>query len=121
MEVIFVFGSNLRGRHGAGSALEAKQNWGAIQGKGWGRQGASYAIPTKGRQMEVLSLPTIREYVDAFIMYAMEHPTLKFEVVNIGCGLAGYKPIQIAPLFRKAPSNCVFQKEFQEVLDRLPK
>jgi hypothetical protein len=41
MAEIFVFGSNLAGRHGKGAALEAKMN-----GRGFGLQGASYAIPT---------------------------------------------------------------------------
>ena len=45
--VIFVFGSNLEGRHGAGAALFAKNNFGAIYGKSEGLQGNSYAIPTK--------------------------------------------------------------------------
>ena len=41
MEEIFVFGSNLAGRHGKGAALFAKKQHGAIQGQGEGLQGRS--------------------------------------------------------------------------------
>lgn len=116
---IFVFGSNLAGRHGAGSALHAKRTFGAIQGKGWGRQGNSYGIPTKGHQLERLGLDTIREYVDAFIIYAKDNPDLEFHIVCIGCGLAGYKPMEIAPMFLRAPPNCNFQGEFKPILEKL--
>ena len=44
---IFVFGSNLAGRHGKGAALDAKNKYGAIYGVGFGRTGNSYAIPQK--------------------------------------------------------------------------
>lgn len=99
---IFVFGSNLAGIHGAGSALEAKKKWGAIQGQGIGRQGQSYAIPTKDSHLKVLQLSAIRYYVNEFLIYAKNHPDNTFQVVAIGCGLAGYKPHQIAPYFRDA-------------------
>ena len=36
-EHIFVFGSNIAGRHGRGAALYAKQNYGAVYGVGIGR------------------------------------------------------------------------------------
>lgn len=102
---IFVFGSNLAGRHGAGSALEALQYWGAIHGRGVGRQGNSYAIPTKDERLKTLPLERIKLYVDEFQQYARVHPQLDFYVVPIGCGLAGYTAIQIAPLFDNIAPN----------------
>ena len=45
--VIFVFGSNTEGKHGAGAAALAKSEFGAIQGQAEGLQGNSYAIITK--------------------------------------------------------------------------
>jgi len=59
-----VFGSNKAGRHGKGAALHAVKHHGAIRGLGWAMQGDCYAIPTKGYNMEVLSLPEIERYVD---------------------------------------------------------
>ena len=102
---IFVFGSNLAGRHGAGAALAAAKHCGAEYGKGVGRTGNSYAIPTKGHKLEVLTLPVIKEHVQDFINYARKHPELTFILTPIGCGYAGYKPKQIAPMFKDAPSN----------------
>ena len=100
-----MFGSNLAGIHGAGAVLAARQH-GAIYGVGFGRQGDSYAIPTKDRQLRPLSLTEISAYVARFIQYAEAHPELTFNVTRIGCGLAGYKDNQIAPLFVGAPNNC---------------
>lgn len=102
---IFVFGSNLAGRHGAGSALETRRNWGAEYGIGEGPTGRAYAIPTKDESLNTLPLTLIRMYVDRFIVYARWKKELKFEVVKIGCGLAGYKEHQIAPMFADAPKN----------------
>lgn len=104
--MIFVFGSNLVGRHGAGAARFAYENHGARYGIGVGRSGNSYAIPTKGIRIETLPLIRIEGYVDDFIEYAKEHPELEFQVTRIGCGLAGYTDNQIAPMFKDAPSNC---------------
>lgn len=110
--MIFVFGSNLSGIHGAGAALFAKQNHGAIYGVGVGRQGNSYAIPTKDWQIQTLPLSAIKPYVEEFIKYATENPTLEFQVTRIGCGLAGYKNEDIAPMFKGVPSNCKMPLEW---------
>lgn len=111
--IIFVFGSNLAGIHGAGSALHAKLNYGAIQGEGEGRTGNAYAIPTKDAYIKTMPLFHIEPYVKRFIDYAWSMkgrsgPELQFLVTQIGCGLAGYKPADIAPMFRGAPDNCFF-------------
>ena len=94
---IFVFGSNLRGMHGGGAAYVALRKFGAIMGQGVGLQGQSYGIPTMQGGVE-----TIRPYVDEFIAFAKEHPTLTFLVTRIGCGIAGFTDEEIAPLFEKA-------------------
>lgn len=119
MTQIFVFGSNLAGRHGKGAALWAKQHRGAIYGQGEGLQGNSYAIPTKGYSLRTLDLIGIGLYVDTFIEFAQEHPELTFQLTPIGCGLAGYKPEQIAPLFRGAPPNVSIPDEFKPLLSAL--
>lgn len=110
--MIFVFGSNLAGRHGKGAALFARQERGAVYGVGQGRTGNAYAIPTKDANLRVLPLSEIATHVQAFIAYAHRNPTLQFEVTRIGCGLAGYRDEQIAPLFAKAPSNCLMPREW---------
>ena len=94
---IFVFGSNLKGMHGGGAAYIAYRKFGAIMGQGVGLQGQSYAIPTMQGGVE-----TIRPYVDQFIQFAKEHPTLTFLVTRIGCGIAGFTDDEISPLFEQA-------------------
>lgn len=103
---IFVFGSNLSGRHGKGAALYARRVHGAEYGVGRGRTGNAYAIPTKNEWLVTLPLLTISLFVDEFISYAESHSELSFFVTRIGCGLAGYRDENIAPMFKKAPSNC---------------
>ena len=96
---IFVFGSNLAGRHGAGAALCAFCKHGAIYGQGGGIQGNSYGIPTKDGRLNTLDLHLIEQHVWEFFRFAHSHPEMTFNVTPIGCGLAGYTPYEIAPMF----------------------
>jgi hypothetical protein len=111
---IFVFGSNLAGRHGKGAALHARQKYGAVYGVGVGRTGSAYAIPTKDHSIQTLPLESILPYVESFLHYANEHSELTFLVTRVGCGLAGYKDSDIAPMFYGAPSNCKLPEEWKE-------
>ena len=115
MTNVFVFGSNLAGRHGKGAALFARKHHGAIYGQGEGLQGESYAIPTKDARLHTLPLDEIRSYVDRFLCFATEHSNMSFNVTAVGCGLAGYTPAQIAPMFVNAPNNCRLPADFMDV------
>ncbi|MDE6247622.1 MAG: hypothetical protein K2M41_07260 [Muribaculaceae bacterium] len=94
---VFVFGSNLEGRHIGGAARVAREKFGAVMGQGVGMQGQSYAIPTMQGGVE-----TIKPYVDEFIDLAREWDQTTFYVTRIGCGIAGFKDEEIAPLFAEA-------------------
>lgn len=96
---VFVFGSNESGIHGAGAALLATNEFGAKLGQGFGFSVQSFAIPTTNWQIRTLDKERIDFYVDRFIEYAELHPELTFYVTEIGCGLAGYEPKDIAPMF----------------------
>lgn len=111
---VFVFGSNLAGIHGAGSAKEAHLKWGAQWGEGIGRTGMAYAIPTKDENLKVLPLGRIADHVQVFLDYAAQHKDLQFQVVAIGCGLAGFQPKEIAPLFKVVSENVTLPPEFLE-------
>jgi len=113
---IFVFGSNLAGRHGKGAALYAHQHHGAIYGQGIGLQGNSYAIPTKDAHLKTLPVPIIRGHVEQFLDFARVNPRRRFQITPVGCGLAGYTYEQIAPMFREAPANCDLPVEFSTFL-----
>jgi len=110
---IFVFGSNLGGMHGGGAARAAYNRFGAVWGQGVGLQGQSYAIPTMQGGVE-----TIKPYVDEFIAFAQAHPELKFLVTRIGCGIAGFRDEQIAPLFAAAidQDNIILPREFVDAI-----
>ena len=114
---VFVYGANLQGRHGAGAAKTAAREHGAVWGK-WGRQGASYGIPTKATPWRSLHLSEVAMHVRDFLAHADAHPGDTFGVTPIGCGLAGFKPTQIAPMFADAPPNVQLPPEFLAVLER---
>jgi hypothetical protein len=115
-EAIFVFGSNLSGRHGRGAALRAREHHGAVSGKGVGLHGTSYAIPTKDHALRGLPLDQIAHYVRRFIEFATEHAEMSFQVTRVGCGLAGHSDQQMAPLFAGAPKNCQLPEEWKPFL-----
>lgn len=109
---IFVFGSNLAGRHGAGAAKDAIEKYGAIYGVGEGKQGNSYAIPTKDYNLKTLSLDRIKNHVATFHTYAEQNPKYVFRVTRVGCGLAGYKDEDIAPLFKYSSHNVILPEQW---------
>lgn len=102
---VFVFGSNWAGRHGKGASLTAVRKFGARHGQGTGLMGQSYGIATKDHKLQVLPLHTIQIQVNRFIRFAISHPHLEFLITPIGCGLAGYSPKDIAPMFKIVPPN----------------
>lgn len=114
---IFVFGSNLAGIHGAGAALVAEQKFGATRGVGYGWQGQSYAIPTKDEKIRTLQLDIIKFHIEEFIDITQRFIMYNFFISRVGCGLAGYKDEDIAPLFKNCYPNCSFAKEWMTYLE----
>ena len=110
---IFVFGSNLEGMHGGGAARLAYEKFGAIWGQGVGLQGQSYGIPTMHGGVDA-----IKPYVDEFIEFAKSHPELTFLVTRIGCGIAGFRDEEIAPLFKECIEmvNVCLPRSFHSIL-----
>lgn len=113
---IFVFGSNLAGAHGGGAARLAYDQFGAVWGEGIGLHGQTYAIPTMQGGVD-----TIKPYVDEFIRFAGEHREKTFLVTRIGCGIAGFRDGEIAPLFKEAidVQNIVLPREFVECITEM--
>lgn len=107
---IFVFGSNAGGQHGGGAARFALENFGAVWGQGHGLQGRSYAIDTMS------GLETMRGEVAQFLLFAAAHPRLRFLVTKVGCGIAGYSPEEVAPMFSGSPENVVLPESFVRVI-----
>lgn len=110
---VFVFGSNLAGAHAGGAARIAMEKFGAVWGQGVGLQGQSYAIPTMQGSVE-----TIKPYVDEFVRFAKSHTELVFLVTRIGCGIAGFKDEEIAPLFADVLNidNIILPESFDNIL-----
>lgn len=118
---IFVFGSNLNGIHGAGAAKYARYNCGAKIGQGVGRMGRCYAIPTKGHRnadgsFPILTLDEISQHVVDFLGYAHSHAGYVYYLTRIGCGLAGYKDKDIAPMFKGLPHNSDIPEDWARFL-----
>jgi hypothetical protein len=118
----FVFGSNTRGLHGAGGAKVARDKYGAVMGQGDGFSPSltSYAIPTKDKYLNVLTLDVIKQYIDKFVEITHAYPQVKFFITAVGCGLAGYKHSQIAVLFKDCNNNCSFPDVWKTYLTEVP-
>lgn len=119
---VWVFGSNLLGRHGAGAALVAHKNYGYPYGLGVGYHSfqdntQAYGIPTKSMPHSTMELNEIKNYVDDFIDYAQTNKSKVFFVTRVGCFLARYKDKDIAPMFYGAPSNCNFAESWKQYLE----
>lgn len=103
---VFVFGSNAAGQHGGGAARVAHESFGAVWGEGHGHHGQSYAIDTMS------GLGVLAQEARAFIAFATEHPELRFLLTPVGCGIAGYTPEQVGPLFSGVPGNVAVPASF---------
>ncbi len=125
--MIFVFGSNTHGIHGAGAAAHALKNHGAEYGMGYGHYGNSFAIPTKGAKWyesslngsrwvvgDSLDIRQIGMFAQGFLAYARAHPELTFQVTRIGCGLAGFKDSEMAALFVGGQNNILYDTAWQD-------
>lgn len=109
----FVFGSNLRGYHGAGAALYAFHAYRAVTGVGIGFTGQAYAIPTKDENIQTLPLDVIQTHIEKFVSVSQSNPNNKFILSRVGCGLAGYTNEQIAPLFQGIGKNVIVAKKWE--------
>ena len=110
--MIFVFGSNLAGKHYGGAAKYAVDKFGAVFGEAEGPTGQAYAIPTLNADFQQVPLDLIKSSVENFKVHASLHPALEFYVTRIGCGIAGFKDSDIAPLFVGSPCNCTFDPQW---------
>ena len=118
MDEIFVFGSNLLGRHDGGAAAFALENCGAVYGQGIGIQGNSYAIPTMDEKFQSLPLDVIKVHIQEFLLFAKEHEEINFYVTPVGCGIAGFTPEEIAPLFIGFTKNIRLDDKLLDVLKK---
>lgn len=121
-DTVFVFGSNMAGTHQGGAAKIAHQYFGAMKGVGRGWSGQSFAIPTMNEHLQQMPLSQIQHYVDDFKIYTKNHPKTKYFVTAVGCGVAGYKVEEIAPMFKGISHNVIFPVSFRPFVEKtLPK
>lgn len=121
-DTIFVFGSNLAGTHAGGAAKIALNHFGAIKGVGRGWAGQSFAIPTMNKHLQQMPLSQIEHYIDDFKIYTKNHLKTKYFLTSVGCGVAGYKIEEIAPMFKGISHNVIFPASFRPFVEStLPK
>ena len=120
--VTFVFGSDLAGKHEQGAALTAVLHFGALKKVGRGWSGQSFAIPTLNEHLQQMPLSQIEHYVNDFKTYTKNHPKITYFITSIGCGVAGYKVEEIAPMFKGISRNVIFPESFRPFVEKpLPK
>jgi hypothetical protein len=110
---IFVFGSNLRGAHVGGAALQAKEQFGAQEGVSEGMTGQSYAFPTLDENFGQLSSKDLKASRDLFYACAISHPEAEFVMTKVGCGIAGYLESEMRELFKNPPKNVALPKDWR--------
>lgn len=121
-DTVFVFGSNMAGQHAGGAARTALEHFGAMQGVGRGWSGQSYAIPTMNEHLQQMPLSQIQHYIDDFKIYTKNHAKMTYFITSIGCGVAGYKTEEIAPMFKGISHNVIFPHSFRPFVEKaLPK
>ncbi|WP_296280119.1 hypothetical protein [uncultured Acinetobacter sp.] len=121
-DTVFVFGSNMAGTHQGGAAKTAHLHFGAMKGVGRGWSGQSFAIPTMNEHLQQMPLSQIQHYIDDFKIYTKNHPKLKYFITSVGCGVAGYKVEEIAPMFKGISHNVIFPQSFRPFVEKtLPK
>lgn len=110
---IFVFGSNAKGMHGGGAARAAVNLFGAIWGQGHGLQGQSYAIDSMS------GIEPLKKDIADFVAFARQHSEMRFLVTRIGCGIAGYKASEMAPLFKDCAEleNVTLPEDFWRAIE----
>lgn len=109
---VFVFGSNLAGRHGAGAALQARYDFGAVYGVGEGLTGQCYAFPTLDAKFQRRTDEELQRARDQFYGVARALPEWRFLMTPVGTGLAGYPEEKMIRLFLNPPSNVVLPPEW---------
>lgn len=121
-DTIFVFGSNMAGTHQGGAAKTALLHFGATKGVGRGWAGQSFAIPTMNEHLQQMPLSQIQHYIDDFKIYTRNHLKMKYFITSVGCGVAGYKVEEIAPMFKGISRNVIFPVSFRPFVEKtLPK
>lgn len=110
---VFVFGSNMAGRHGAGAALQAAQEWGAERGVGEGITGQCYAFPTLGSHLELIPAHWLEQSRDKLYEACMARPDKRFLLTKVGCGIAGYPESLMRGLFENPPSNLILPEDWK--------
>lgn len=109
---IFVFGSNLAGEHAGGAALQAKEQFGAIEGQGEGLQGQSYAFPTLDLKMNKQIKLDLDMSVAKLYGECNDHPDKEFLLTKVGCGIAKYPESFMRSLFINHPNNLILPKDW---------
>ena len=102
---IFVFGSNLAGKHYGGAAKQAVDMFGAEYGVGEGLTGRSYAFPTLDEDFKQVSNTVFKAARLHLYKTAQENPDKEFLLTKVGCGIAGFSEDTMKKLFKNVPSN----------------
>ena len=110
---IFVFGSNLAGRHGAGAAKQAHDFFGAEYGVGEGLTGQCYAFPTLDGQLRRLPIAALEDSRDRLYRCCNANPDKRFLLTKVGCGMAGYPEDTMRGLFTDPPANLILPEDWR--------
>jgi len=116
-EPVFVFGSNMLGKHDDGHALLATRFHRAEPGVWRGPTGNAYAIPYRNELNRLLSLAEVARHVAGLRQFAASKPELALRVARFACAKGEYLDGEIAPLFARMPANCALPALWRRAID----
>ncbi len=104
---VFIFGSNLAGRHAGGAARQAHEDFRAEWGVGEGLTGKCYAFPTLDENHQKRSDEDLKESVKKLWLTVVANHDKEFLLTKVGCGIAGYSENYMRDLFKGFPKNLI--------------
>lgn len=116
---IFVFGSNSTGEHFGGAARVAFEQFGAKWGHVSGLCGQSYAIATMALRGDDPSFSKLEPQIKTFLSLVKAMPNHLFFLTRIGCGIAGLKDEDVAPLFGPIQPNISYPEKWAEIIQEI--
>lgn len=121
---IFVFSSNLLGKHIGGTARIAKEKFGAQEGVSEGITGQCYAIPTLDEDFSRVSLLDLTVSMTLFLQHVkLYKDRYTYYLTGIGRSIVGWSVYDIREVFQTClkrvcngvvPENLYIPKEFDK-------
>lgn len=115
---IYVFFSNIEGKHESGAAKVSYEKFGAVWGKAFHSMGQSYAICVKWR-VTAKDIKFMQAQIETLYYWCKKNKESDFYVMcNAHANLGEYTPDEMVKVFKShpIPENIVFEEGFAKLI-----